>query len=73
MTEITVDERITLLEELQKCGTVWYNPHSLANILSLVAVRKNFRVTIQMKSCPLHVTPLWATPISYAQPLMVPK
>jgi hypothetical protein len=27
-------------------GTVWYNPHSLANILSMAAVRKQCRITM---------------------------
>ncbi len=36
----------TLIGEVKNFGTVWYNPHSLANILSLAQVRKRFRVTM---------------------------
>ena len=32
--------------DIQNFGTVWYNPRSLANILSLAEVRKNNRVTM---------------------------
>jgi len=31
---------------IEKYGQVWYNPKSLANILSLANVRKNYRVTM---------------------------
>ena len=36
----------TLIADYPGFGTVWFNPLSLANILSLAAVRKLFRVTM---------------------------
>ena len=36
----------TLIGDVTNFGTVWYNPHSLANILSLAEVRKTYRVTM---------------------------
>jgi hypothetical protein len=35
-----------LVGDLPGFGTVWYNKHSLANILSLAAVRKIYKVTM---------------------------
>ena len=35
-----------LVGDLPGFGTVWYNKHSLANILSLAAVRKRYKVTM---------------------------
>jgi hypothetical protein len=35
-----------LIGDIPNFGTVWYNPNSLANILSLAEVRKNNRVTM---------------------------
>ncbi len=32
--------------EVQNFGTIWYNPKSLANILSLAEVRHRYRVTM---------------------------
>jgi hypothetical protein len=37
-----------LIGDIPNFGTVWYNPNSLANILSLAEVRKNNRVTMDM-------------------------
>ena len=36
----------TLVGTLNGFGNVWYNPKSLANILSMAAVRKKFRITM---------------------------
>jgi len=36
----------SMVGEVRNFGTVWYNPNSLANILSLAEVRKKFRVTM---------------------------
>jgi len=36
----------SMVGEVRNFGTVWYNPQSLANILSLAEVRKKFRVTM---------------------------
>jgi len=35
-----------LIGEVWNLGTMWYNPESLANILSLAEVQKKFRVTM---------------------------
>jgi len=35
-----------MVGEVQNFGTVWYNPQSLANILSLAEVCKKFQVTM---------------------------
>ena len=36
-----------MVGDIPNFGLVWYNLHSLANILSLVVVRKNNRVTME--------------------------
>ena len=39
-----------LVGDVKNFGTVWYNEHSLANILSMAAVRKKFRITMDTAS-----------------------
>ena len=46
----------TLIGDVRNFGTVWYNPHSLANIMSLAQVRRQCRVTMDTDIEPaLHV------------------
>ena len=46
----------TFIGDVQNFGTVWYNPHSLANIMSLAQVRRQCRVTMDTAVEPaLHV------------------
>ena len=60
---------------LEGFGEVWYNPKSLANILSMAAVRKQFRITMDSSvdaamiihlpssiSCVLQMDPLQKDP-----------
>jgi Reverse transcriptase (RNA-dependent DNA polymerase) len=46
----------TLIGDLKNFGTVWYNPNSLANILSLAEVRRRCRCTMDTATNPaIHV------------------
>jgi len=49
-----------LIREVCNLGTVWYNPESLANILSLAEVPKKFRVTMDTSIKPALSCMRWS-------------
>ena len=46
----------TKVGELKGYGTVWYDPHGIANILSLKNVRKKYAVANDQSNCAFMVT-----------------